>query len=704
MAQEATFKLVPIQVDPGVNLDDPPSATTLYTNAHWMRDERGLPQNIKGFRVVPFNGDPTYTTIGAAPITSIHNQFVNSLTQYIYGSATGLISTIGDSTQATNITPLNTATIAAANSLGSQYITLANNPVTTTNASTTVSIAINATGNYIRVGDTVNISGLAGTVGGINTATLVNGQQIVRSVSGTALTIILGTAATSGATGGGAAGIVATKYLTLTKVAHGLREGERVKIAGAADTAGVLAANINGEKIIRLGTTGLFLFPVSTFPTSSVAAGGGAATTYQTQIADGAINASTGFGYGLGNYGAGTYGTGKTGSTLNVQPRIWFFGLFGQQVIMTPGLNTPLYVWDYNQLIAPTQIGTAPSQNGYVFVVRNIVVSLGANGIPNRVQWTDTGDYTSWTPTTTNYAGGRTLFESDALVSHAVARGENILLFTPTQVFVMRYVDDQLIVWDFQSLASQGIIAPLARSVANGVPYWMGQNGFYTYSGGVVTEVPCPMREYVFNNINRTQARKCFSWYNESREEIWFFWPNNAQLVSSSPYEATILNLKTGNWWCAQGQYMDFAFTAAEPNQLLTYPVLAQEERPAEMESTTSNMDENAVSYPLKAFVETPFFNPFTNQTVVRAINPESIQVGNIECTLTTRQYVQSTRTQKVDARQTVTPTTDRISTPGLEGRYWKYRIDVQRTSATLNAQWKAGKWMQEISGGAPGS
>jgi hypothetical protein len=60
-------------------------------------------------------------------------------------------------------------------------------------------------------------------------------------------------------------------------------------------------------------------------------------------------------------------------------------------------------------------------------------------------------------------------------------------------------------------------------ATAAGVIYWMGVDKFYVYSGRVET-LPCAVRQYVFEDINRDQQEQFFAGTNEGYSEIWWFY------------------------------------------------------------------------------------------------------------------------------------------------------------------------------------
>jgi hypothetical protein len=67
------------------------------------------------------------------------------------------------------------------------------------------------------------------------------------------------------------------------------------------------------------------------------------------------------------------------------------------------------------------------------------------------------------------------------------------------------------------------IMSPRAAFTVNNVTYWMGTDKFYSYSGRVET-LPCTLKQYIFNDINRDQSYQVFSGGNEGYNEIWWYY------------------------------------------------------------------------------------------------------------------------------------------------------------------------------------
>ena len=157
-----------------------------------------------------------------------------------------------------------------------------------------------------------------------------------------------------------------------------------------------------------------------------------------------------------------------------------------------------------------------------------IVLAFGCNDYssteqdPMLIRWSNQEDYTTWQPAATNQAGSYRLSHGSYIVGALQTRQE-ILVWTDTAIYSMQYLGPPF-VWGFTLLADNISVASMnAMATAAGVVYWMGTDKFYVYSGRVET-LPCAVRTYVFNDINREQFSQVVSGTNEGFSEIWWFY------------------------------------------------------------------------------------------------------------------------------------------------------------------------------------
>lgn len=673
-----------ILVTPGVQpvTDFTTASTPHFVSADKIRFRDGFPEKIGGWESVTIDDDDPVN--GCA--RSIFSYSLGNNVRYLIGTHSNLYNLIGS--QLTNISPLIAATTAIANSLDSNFGTLANDPLATVISTNVITVTDTAT--KIRVGDTITLSGST-AVNGVPAIEL-NASHFVRTQATNSYTFQVATDATSTGSGGGAAVVQATPIVTVNQTAHAFPDGARILIQAATGFAGIPAVDLNIEHVIRNTSTNAYDIVVDTTATSSVSGGGGAATTVQGQIGSGLCDATSAQGYGAGLYGVGLYGTALV-STSGTQPvRSWVFDRFGDNIIMTPGNQTGVYTWDSDTDVAPALLTNAPAAVNYVYTSNEIVITLGAANVGNRRQWSDQGDSTVWTGAVTNQAGQDDIEEASTFISHLKVRDIN-LEFTESQVFTSRYIGRPLI-WETKLLDEKsGIIAKNARVQHNGVGYWMGTDNFYRYRSGNVEIIPSnttievTAKKFVFENINLSQISKVFCWYNRAFNEVWWHYPSAG---SNEPDKVIRYNVKEGTWTIdthdrSAGEY---------PTQLREFPYLAEVN--IDLTSTVfqhekgTDDDGAAISWSLS----TPFFDSGRDTVNQLGIIPDSLQLGDVTCVVNVKKYPQSASLYGSQTL-TISPTTE-IQTFRQNSRFIQYVL----SGSAVGQSWRSGKWMEVLSAG----
>lgn len=234
------------------------------------------------------------------------------------------------------------------------------------------------------------------------------------------------------------------------------------------------------------------------------------------------------------------WGTGFT-TGFDLQLRLWSQANFGEDLLFNPR-GSQLYIWQPlnaafpaygNRGVAVTGTDVPASVNQImVSDTSRITIAFGCNdyGVydtnapinPLLIRWTATESYTGWTPSATNQARSYQLSHGSTIVC-AIQTRQEIIVWTDTAIYSMQYIGYPN-VYGFTLLADNiSIISPSAAATASGIVYWMGVDKFYVYSGRVET-LPCSVRTFVFNDINRDQFEQCFSGTNEGFSEVWWFY------------------------------------------------------------------------------------------------------------------------------------------------------------------------------------
>jgi hypothetical protein len=330
---------------------------------------------------------------------------------------------------------------------------------------------------------------------------------------------------------------------------YGGQTGDFVTISGVGGAVnGIPAAALNKEFRITYIDSSTYSITVSSPATSSGSAG---AADFAYQLSIGGEIFTVGVGWGAGGWGGDSAGTltgwgtaAPAGLGVGIQMRLWSQDNYGQDLIINPR-GGALYLWKVNAsptvydravLLSSTSPApyttdtSCPSVANAVAVsdASRFVIAFGCNDYgsadqdPLLIRWSDQENYAVWAPAATNQAGSYRLSTGSSIVAHQQTRQE-ILVWTDAAVYSMQYLGPPF-VWGFQILGDNVSIAgPNVTATASNITYWMGLDKFYMYSGRVET-LYCPLRQYIFGDINLQQQYQFFAGTNEGFNEVWWFY------------------------------------------------------------------------------------------------------------------------------------------------------------------------------------
>jgi hypothetical protein len=432
-------------------------------------------------------------------------------------------------------------------------------------STTSTTVTVNITAHGALSGDYVTFSGATGV------DPRLNAEFVVTYVNGNTFTITLPTNATSTVTGGGGAAITAAfqiasgtdsyvagsgwsagswpstvpvsltgpfastlggTTITVTHTGHGLSNGSYVQIVSIGDTT---PCGIPKEKLIKAHqitfiNANSYSISVANFTTLTTTASSGAGGTVTLNYPDSNIT----------NYG---WGSTVGGSTISNQLRLWTAENYGSYLIFAIR-GGDIYYWDQitvsttaaraitlsaAALAASASYTNVPTQTDVVICSNERFVLLfgtqsyiGATFDPMLVRWSDQGNPFQWEPSVTNQSGEYRLSHGSKIIQVVQTRQET-LIFTDSALYSMQYQGPPY-VWGFQLLMDNiSIISPNAAYTVNGVTYWMGIDKFYMYNGTVAT-LPCTVKQYVFEDMNYSQAFQFFVGGNSGYNEVWWFY------------------------------------------------------------------------------------------------------------------------------------------------------------------------------------
>jgi len=488
------------------------------------------------------------------------------------------------------------------------------NPFTTNTATnsggyTTVTVT-DAAGGYTN-GAYVTFYG-ASAVGGVT----VNGEYQLTYASSTTYTILVSGTASSNATGGGTVYAV-YQINTGPAIAQPLLGwgagawGSGAWGIGSTSTDALRIWNQNnfGEDLIY-GPRGGPLY----YWNAGVGLTG---ATFTVTIATPAvvtstINLSEGDAFTLTTTGAlptglvvGTvyYARNVSGTTFNLSATP------SGALINTTGTQSPTHSISPRGVLVSSLTGASdvPLTQNFFLVsdASRFTICFGTNDYlsttfdPMLVRWSDQESVTNWTPAVTNQAGSIRLSHGSEIITAMQSRQE-ILIWTDSSMYSLQYLGPPF-VWGNQLLADNVSIAgPNASAIASGVVYWMGIDKFYKYDGRTNT-LRCDLRQYIFQNINTSQAEQIFASTNEGFNEVWWFY---CSANSTSVDKYVVYNYLEDAWYygtMARSAWLDSGLRQFPIAATYTYNIVNQE--------SGVNDNETGTELPINAYITSSEFD-----------------------------------------------------------------------------------------------
>lgn len=262
-------------------------------------------------------------------------------------------------------------------------------------------------------------------------------------------------------------------------------------------------------------------------------------------LAAGNVSATVNTGYGGGFYGLLNYGAARPDTGVFSEATTWSLDNWGELLVACSTADGRLLEWDLDTDNDAVAVANAPANNRALLVTEErFLFALAAGGNPRRVAWSDREDRELWTPDATNEAGDIELQTQGQIMLGIRTRGQALIL-TDQDAHSATYQGPPFI-YGFERVGSAcGVISrKAAASVDEGV-FWMGQRGFHIYSGGEVQDLPCEVNDYVFSDINRSQASKIWAVSNQAFNEVWWFYPSGGSL---EPDRYVCLNYAERHW------------------------------------------------------------------------------------------------------------------------------------------------------------
>ena len=369
--------------------------------------------------------------------------------------------------------------------------------------------------------------------------------------------------------------------ITVSDTDHGAGENDFVTFSGAVTLGGVITADVLNQEyqIVSIVDADTYTITSAVAANASDSGNGGASVVGEYQINVGLNTQVGGTGWGAGTWSRGAWGSAATVGTTT-ELRLWSHDNFGEDLLICPR-DSSIYYWDKSSTLSAraVEIGTLSGASNTPTIAKQVLVSdndrhviafgcnpLGSSDQDNLlIRFSDQESLTDWTPTATNTAGDLRLGSGSEFIQ-AVETKREVLVWTDKTLHSMRYVGPPFTFGITQLASSITIVSPKAAVAAEDFVFWMGIDNFYVYDGRT-SNLPCTVRDYVFEDFNSAQAEKVFGGINTQWGEVIWFYPSS---TSDENDRYVVFNYLEKVWY-----YGNLSRTAWRDRGLRPFPMAA---------------------------------------------------------------------------------------------------------------------------------
>ena len=429
------------------------------------------------------------------------------------------------------------------------------------------------------------------------------------------------------------------------------------------------------------------------------------------------------------------FGSAVQASTVTLEPGLWSLSNFGEVLVATIA-NGKTFTWNAG---AANPTGTRASTSTSGFATTNNpsatrvtlispttrhLIHFGTEetiGSPTTqddmfIRFSVDEDINNYTPEATNTAGTQRLQDGTKIMGALVAK-ENILVWTDNALYAMKFVGAPF-TFGFEQVGTNcGLIGKNAAIEIDGVAYWMGNNGFFSFDGTVNT-LPCSVEDYVYDDIDTTKGQQICAGINNLFTEVIWWYPTASSTFNDRyvvyNYGQDNANLPMGNWYTATNTnsirttwidslvYPKPYATAYNSSSTGTFPVIVGETGLGqtvlfEHEVGTDQINPDGSTTALTSFVESFSFSLQKDQSEVflamrRFLPNFKVLTGNNQVTISVKDFPADTSTATTLSPFTITSSTTKVDTRA-RGRY--ANIKIENTGA--GESWRFGTFQVDL-------
>jgi len=429
------------------------------------------------------------------------------------------------------------------------------------------------------------------------------------------------------------------------------------------------------------------------------------------------------------------WGDAVDAATVTLEPGLWSLSNFGDVLVATIA-NGKTFTWD-SSIAARLSTRASTTTSGFqttnnptatrvtlISPTTRHLIHLGTEttiGTPSTqddmfIRFSEDENINNYTPEATNTAGTQRIQDGTKIVGALVAK-ENILVWTDNALYTMKFVGAPF-TFGFEQVGTNcGLIGKNAAIEIDGVAYWMGNNGFFSFDGTVNT-LPCSVEDYIYDDVDTTKGQQVCAGINNLFTEVTWWYPtagsdfnnryvvynygqNNAQLPMGNWYTGTNTNSIRTTWIDSLVYPKPYA-TAYSSSATGSFPAIIGETGLGrsvlfEHESGTDQVNPDGSTTTLTSFIESFSFSLQKDQSEVflamrRFLPNFKTLLGNNQVTIAVKDFPADNSSASTLSPFTITSSTTKVDTRA-RGRYAS--IKIENTGA--GESWRFGTFQVDL-------
>ncbi len=429
------------------------------------------------------------------------------------------------------------------------------------------------------------------------------------------------------------------------------------------------------------------------------------------------------------------WGDAVDAATVTLEPGLWSLSNFGDVLVATIA-NGKTFTWD-SSIAARLSTRASTTTSGFqttnnptatrvtlISPTTRHLIHFGTEttiGSPTTqddmfIRFSEDENINEYTPEATNTAGTQRIQDGTKIVGALVAK-ENILVWTDNALYTMKFVGAPF-TFGFEQVGTNcGLIGKNAAIEIDGVAYWMGNNGFFSFDGTVNT-LPCSVEDYVYDDVDTTKGQQVNAGINNLFTEVTWWYPtsgsdfnnryvvynygqNNAQLPMGNWYTGTNSNSIRTTWIDSLVYPKPYA-TAYSSSATGSFPAIIGESGLGrsvlfEHESGTDQVNPDGSVTTLTSFIQSFSFSLQPDQAEVflalrRFLPNFKVLTGNNQITLSIKDFPSQDDIETALSPFTIDASTLKVDTRA-RGRYANIKIE----NTGVGESWRFGTFQVDI-------